>query len=195
MNALVDELKTRARLGLNAIQKGDWGLVERAERASGKPGVPASKQPVEWKLRHCLALAAREVGFGSWDQARRVLSGRATAGDDMGGFWHVPRCNGLLSHWFASYGDAQASLAAASHRALLPYRHQFVVVDDHYLRELGLSITGAGDGAGERTVTDLSSAWQDTGRDLVAAYGSTAWAVLCGHRLRASRAAAHQMRD
>ncbi|CAN5899499.1 hypothetical protein BH11PSE8_BH11PSE8_37640 [soil metagenome] len=194
MNALVDEIKTRARLGLNAIQAGDFGLVERAARVRGGPRALGGAPPVEWKLRHCLTLAANEVGFASWDQARRVLSGQAVLGDDMGGFWHTARCNSLLSHWFASYGDAQASLDAASHRTLLPYRRQFVVVDDNYLRELGLAPAVANDEAGARAAADVLAAWRESGPDLMAAYGSPAWAVLCSHRLRTVRAAARPVR-
>ncbi len=67
--ALVTELKTRARLGLNAIRAGDLGLLQRAKIGIGR----AAAQPPEWKLRHCLTLAANEAGFTTWEQARRVL--------------------------------------------------------------------------------------------------------------------------
>ena len=162
MNAPIIELKTRARLRLNA-----------ARRAStDAPAAPADTQPE--RLRDCLIAVARETGFSGWEQALRVLGGQAVSGDDMGTFWHAPRCNGLLSHWFAHHDQALECLALGAHRVLLPYRRQFVVVDDHYLRELGLSIGDA--------------AWGEAGRDLVQAYGSAAWLQLCGQRLRALRA-------
>jgi len=167
MNALITELKTRARIGLNAIHAGDFALVARAEAVSGKPRA----HPPEWKLRHCLGLVANAVGFADWDEGRRVLGGTAGAGDDMGTFWHAPRCNGLLSHWFARYDEARTSLAVAADRTLLPYRRQFVVVGEPYLRELGLD-----PGDPHR---------HGAGRDLVAGYGGPDWLALAERRLRA----------
>ena len=162
MNAPIVELKTRARLRLNAMRRA----------SADAPAGPADTQPD--RLRDCLIAVAREAGFTGWEQALRVLGGEAAGGDDLGTFWHAPRCNGLLSHWFAHVDQARECLALGEHRVLLPYRRQFVVVDDHYLRELGLSI---GD-----------EAWGEAGRDLVQAYGSPAWLALCNQRLRALRA-------
>ncbi len=133
------------------------------------------------RLRECLNAVARELGFSGWPQALGVLGGQASRGDDMGAFWHAPRCNGLLSHGFARHEQARECLslgaefgpAPGCHRVLLPYGWQFVIVDDHYLRELGLGIA--------------DEAWGRAGRDLVLAFGSAAWQALCGQRLRASR--------
>ena len=169
--ALVTELKTRARLGLKAIRAGDLGLLQRAKVGIGR----AAAQPPEWKLRHCLTLAANEAGFTTWEQARRVLGGQATAGDDMGAGWHAPRCNGLLSHWFADHARARICLAEMPRSVLLPYRRQFVVVDENYLRELGVP----------RAVEH----WDAADRDLVSAYGGAAWLALCQLRLTALREA------
>jgi hypothetical protein len=166
MNALIIELKTRARLRLNAMRRA------AANAPAGAPVSLVATPPR--RLRDCLIAVTREAGFSGWEQGLRVLGGQAVSGDDLGSFWHAPRCNGLLSHWFARHDQARECLALGEHRVLLPYRRQFVVVDDHYLRELGLNI---GDGA-----------WGDAGRDLVQAYGSAAWLQLCSQRLRALRA-------
>ncbi len=168
---LVAELKTRARLGLKAIRAGDLGLLQRAKLGFGR----AAAQPPEWKLRHCLALVANEAGFTTWDQARHVLGGQATSSDDMGAFWHAPRCNGLLSHWFADHVRARTCLAEMTQSVLLPYRRQFVVVDENYLRELG--------------VPRASKHWDAADRDLAWAYGGSAWLALCQLRLTALREA------
>lgn len=162
-HALIGELKTRARLRLNALRSAD------AESA-------AEATPADARLRDCLIQVSRELGFQNWDQARHVLGGEAVRGDDLGAFWHAPRCNGLLSHWFASHEQAREALAAGAHRVLLPYRRQFVVVDEHYLRELGLAID--------------DPAWSPMGRDLVAGYGSAGWVSLCRQRLAATRGGA-----
>lgn len=159
MNTLVAELKTRARLRLNAARRADPQL------AAGRAGP---------RLRHCLTLVSAEAGFTGWEQARRVLTGRAEPGDDMGAFWHAPRCTGLLSHWFSGYPAARAFLAGTGTAVLLPYRRQFVVADRHYLHAIG--------------VPPDAAAWRDAGRDLVAVYGTPHWLDLAQHRLRATRA-------
>ena len=161
-NALITELMTRARLRLNASRR------DPVHASSDVAEAPPDR------LRDCQIAVAREAGFSGWEQALRVLGGQAVSGDDLGSFWHAPRCNGLLSHWFARHDQARECLALGEHRVLLPYRRQFVVVDDHYLRELGLSIGDA--------------AWGEARCDLVQAYSSAAWLSLCNQRLRALRA-------
>jgi hypothetical protein len=172
VNALIVELKTRARLRLNAMRR---GTAQAPDQLLPRAGL-APRRGTEYRLRDCLNAVAREVGFLTWAQALRVLGGHAsgTAGtEDMGTFWHAPRCNGLLSHWFASYDRARDCLAPDEGRVLVPYRRQFIVVDGHYLRELGLAPD--------------DEAWDRAGRDLVQAYGGEAWLALCRQRLLALR--------
>jgi hypothetical protein len=148
MTAAVDELKVRARVRLNTAR--------RAGQAAGQ-------------LRDRLHEVAREAGFRDWEHARRVLAGEASPGDDMGTFWHAPRCHSLINEWHADLARAQAALDAG--RYLLPYRLQFMVVQADFIRELGLDPAVA--------------AWGEAGYDLVRGYGSPAWAALCADRLRA----------
>jgi len=169
MNALIAELKTRARLRLNALKRVPAANV--AEPLSMT--VRAEHLSSTHRLRDSLNLVARDVGFQTWEQALQVLSGKAEPGDDMGSFWHAPRCTGLLNHWFASHEQAREALATSDQRVLVPYRRQFVVVDGNYVRELGMTID--------------DDAWRRAGRDLVRAYGSEAWVALCRQRLMASR--------
>ncbi len=150
MTQAIDELKVRARLQLNAVKKAGEGDAPR--------------------LRDCLHDAARAAGFLHWEHARRVLDGLAAPGDDMGSFWHAPRCNVLLNHWYADLGRAREA-RAKSGGFLLPYRRQFVVARDEYIRELALE--------------PADEAWSALGRDLVSGYGSTAWSALCMRRLKA----------
>jgi hypothetical protein len=167
-NACIGELKTRARLGLHALEAGDQHLLERAAKVSGV----RMATPDSWKLRHAFALVARSVGFRTWEQARVALGGEARPGDDMGTFWHAPRCMGILNHWFAHYEAARDALAQMPGHALVPYRRQYIVVNEAYWRELG-----------------LGDAWPDdtdaAPLDLVAMYGSARWQALCWSRLRA----------
>lgn len=56
MTRAIEELKTRARLRLNAARKAD--------------------EVVSLRLRDCLHEVSRQVGFLQWDPARQVLGGR-----------------------------------------------------------------------------------------------------------------------
>ncbi|MDD2176410.1 hypothetical protein OIN59_03130 [Acidovorax sp. D2M1] len=114
----LDELKTRARIALNA-----------ARRAGDHDA----------KLRHCLNDAARQVGFVHWDHARTVLGGFARPGDDFGTFWHAPRTGILLNQWFASHAEARAVHAQDPGAFVLPYRRQCMLVQAEFVAELGLN--------------------------------------------------------
>ena len=117
--ALVDELKVRARVRLNRA---------RREGAAGSA-----------TLRDHLHQAAREVGFAGWEQARRGLGALAAPGDDMGSFWHVPRSGILLHIWFSEYAQARSVLAQLADGFLLPYRRQCFIVQAPFIEALGLN--------------------------------------------------------
>jgi hypothetical protein len=165
MNALLVELKTRARIRLNAARK------------NGLPG-----EGEDLSLRHCLNQVARDTGFVHWEHARRVLGGLACEGEDMGSFWHAPACNALLNGWFAGGPSAIAAHRGNPGTFLLPYKRQFVVVQDHFIRELALD--------------PADPAWAEVQGDLVGSYGKAAWLALAMCRIKAPRAtfAATQVR-
>jgi hypothetical protein len=151
MTRAIEELKTRARLRLNAARK--------------------AGNAVDLRLRDCLHAVARNVGFTHWDHARRVLAGMARSGDDMGGFWYAPRCGVLINQWYAD-PDVAREAHGLTGGFLLPYRHQYMVVQDYFIRELGLD--------------PVDAAWAEVRYDLVSHYGCAAWASLCTHRLKAA---------
>jgi hypothetical protein len=91
----------------------------------------------------------------------------------MGSFWHAPACDALLNAWFARHADAVVALAAKPGSVLLPYRRQFVVVAEPFIRELGLD--------------PHDPAWAAAENDLVSAYGSAAWSSLAWQRLKATQ--------
>ncbi|WP_370679549.1 hypothetical protein [Comamonas sp. GB3 AK4-5] len=149
--ALVDELKVRARVQLN-----------RARR-EGQAGAT--------RLRDALHEVARESGFADWEHARRVLSGLAAPGEDLGSFWHAAGTGILLHIWFASHEEGRAVVANDPGGFLLPYRRQCFMVQAPFIEALGLDPQDA--------------AWAAIDHDLVAGYGSEAWRVLSWQRLRA----------
>ena len=119
IEALVDELKVRARVRLNrARREGSAGTM---------------------RLRDALHEVAREVGFKDWEHARKVLGGLAVLGDDMGDFWHVPRTGILLHHWFSDYAQARVVLDQVQTGFLLPYRRQCFIVQAPFIEALGLN--------------------------------------------------------
>lgn len=149
----VAELKTRARLRLNAM----------------KASQPDAKGEV--RLRDCLNLVSREAGFSDYTHARRVLGGEARPGEDFGTFWYAPRCAGLLNQWFASYEEARAALKSAKRRSfLLPYKRQFMVVEDDFIRELGLD--------------PEDKAWAGAERNLLKMGEVKSWRTLCFLKLK-----------
>jgi hypothetical protein len=164
------ELKTRARLRLNALNASEPAVTAYAKRISKKHRWP---WPAEWKLRHTFNIAATEIGFRDWAHARRVLGGQSIPGDDMGGFWYDFRCDLLLNQWFARYEEARDYRQQSNDRWLFPYGKQFVVGDANYVRALALD--------------PGLPLWTSVSRDLVACYGNAAWSELCSAKLATTR--------
>jgi hypothetical protein len=92
------------------------------------------------RLKHCLAVVARELGFQSWEHARRVLRGDATE-QDCGTLLYDASVRGTLNVWFAHYDEARAHLdevrRVRGEHYLLSYRTHFLVVDRHFIEALG----------------------------------------------------------
>ena len=164
MNLLITEMKTRARLLLNLLQAGHVAGKKQALMLSRKQGW---ELPETWQLRHCLNLAAADIGFQHWEHARRVLSGQAEVAEDMGEFW--PKLDNPTTH----YSQAQAQLRLQPELFLLPYRLEFMLVSADYLQALGVATEGP--------------EWSAINHDLVAGYASTTWLNLAAQRLEASR--------
>lgn len=163
MNRLIQELKTRARLRLNAHR-----------RASGEGKTAASADDL--RLRDCMHEVAREAGFVHWEHARHVLGGQAGAGEDQGSFWYARGCASLLTPWFARHDEARRAQQEGAAGVLLPYRRQVVLAGADFLVELGLD--------------PESPLWADAGFDLVSTAGSPSWEALAWQRLWATGAQA-----
>ena len=158
MNRAVQELKTRARLLINASRSAEGAL------AGGH----------ELRLRDCLQAVSREAGFAHWDHARWVLGGQARIGEDHGTFWYAPGCAGLLTPWFAHYSEAREARLQNPEAVLLPYKRQYLLASPDFISEIGLEAD--------------SPLWAEAGFDLVRSAGSPSWEALAYQRLRAVRA-------
>lgn len=87
------------------------------------------------RLKDSQLLIARKYGFRNWDHAREVLDGNFC--QDYGTFWYKNQCSTLLNKWCANYKQA-SQVQVDSGGFILPYKHQFLVVETHYLALLGL---------------------------------------------------------
>ena len=151
---LVSRLKHIARRLHRRIDDGD--LEARA--------LVAADEPVQ--RRHCLRAVARRVGFDSWAQARGVLEGEPNS--DRGTFMFRESGGAISNIWSASYAEAK-ELHAGAGGFLLPYRHQFQVVQGPYVKWLGLD--------------PLDADWELVGHDWLAPRDVDAWRRLAGQRL------------
>ena len=159
MNELIQELKIRARKRHKSLLAGDRTVFERLQRRFPKAS--------EYKLKHSLHLVAYENGFGDWPMALRYLSGASDTSHDSGSFWYAHKCMTLLNHWFANYNEAEDFCANNEALCLVPYKHQFIVVDENYLSMIGCE----------------HKAVNSETRDLVASYGSESWRLMVRSRM------------
>jgi hypothetical protein len=164
------ELKTRARLLLNALRANSPSVMHSSARIAKQQGWSL---PEKWSLRHALNLAASEAGFHHWEHARQTLEGTAPTPQDMGTFWYDKQAHGYTNHWFASYAEARQQLELHPDSYLLPYKNQFFVAELPCIEQLGLG--------------QHPGLWQAISHDLVAGYGSAAWQTLCALRFKATR--------
>jgi hypothetical protein len=139
----VRELKTRAEILHGRLASGDHGALARLralpELAHADAETLASAAP-RMQRKHCLSVVARELGFATWEHARRVLQGDAREADF--GTLLYPERSGTLNAWFVSYAEAREHLDEArkggERRYLLPYKKQLVVGDRAFIEALGL---------------------------------------------------------
>jgi hypothetical protein len=139
MTDAIEELKVRAEILHSRVKARDSRALLRLR------AMPELQRAAEAELRvlagairrrHCLAVVAAEAGFSSWTAARRAITG-VDADADFGTLLCPPRCGGFLNLWYARYGDA-ALTRRQSRGYLLGYRQHCLVVQQDYIRTLGL---------------------------------------------------------
>jgi len=162
MNRSIEELKIRAKRLHKSVNAGEPAALARIRklRSSG----------LEVRRKTCLNGLAMEMGFREWGHAKSVLSGENWQEPDKGTLWYSARCGALLNIWFADYKEARRCLIENPEYYLLPYKNQFIVVDDNYLKVIGL---------GE----DCQDEWTILGHDLIDGFGSLEWHHLVWKRI------------
>ncbi len=132
------ELKIRAEILHKQIQDGAAARLRlRALTEYRRSSVDelASIAP-EIQRRHCLNIIAAELGFSNWPHAKSVLTGEEPIAN-FGDLLCPEKCAMHLNHWCRTHEEA-AAMRGETGGYLLAYRHQFLVVDRHYIRTLGL---------------------------------------------------------
>jgi hypothetical protein len=125
---IIDFLKKQARVLQRSAEGGDASALARIKRQCTTVALGE-----EIKRKNCLATIARELGFTGWKALVDAFQGEADANFQV--FLHPSRCQVFWNVWFASYDEA-AKVRAKHGGFLLPYKNQFMVVDEDYIRAL-----------------------------------------------------------
>jgi hypothetical protein len=145
----VRELKVRAELLHRAVQASEAEALERLRalaelRKADANALRAAAATMQRK--HCLLAVSRELGFTSWEHARRVFEGDATE-LDFGTMLYARYGAGHLNQWFSTYDEARefhAGMPDGEARGyLLAYRQQFFIADRFFIRSLGVDADDA----------------------------------------------------
>ena len=133
MSTLRDDLKARARALHRAAQLRDPVAIAELRRCRDLKPLDDDALVARAQRRHCLSALAQRLGLSGWSHLTALLDGTS---NDFGTALHIGS-PAQWSIWSASYAEAQ-SIRAEHGGWLLPYRHQYMVVDEHFVRELGL---------------------------------------------------------
>ena len=155
MTAPVDRLKHVARRLHRSIERG-----ERTSDGIVPPGETLQR-------RHCLHAVALRLGFRAWPHATAVLQRKEQR--DWGTLMYRDGA-GMTNVWTATYDQARSLLTSPT-TFLLPYAHQFQIVEAPYIAWLGLDPTHPD--------------WQAIGRDWVRPKDTSAWERITHRRLDA----------
>jgi hypothetical protein len=145
----VRELKIRAEILHTRVGEGDVGALARLRslvELRRADGVALAALAQDIRRKHCLAVVARECGFGGWEHALRAFDGDPGE-TDLGTllYGREPGASSGLHVWFTrrEYDEARALLGAAPHapgerRFLLAYKRDLFLADAPFVARLGM---------------------------------------------------------
>lgn len=134
-NPAIESLKHLARLLHRQGQSGEPKALARLRKHPDFKSSPDDAIHNQVRRRHSLDLIAKETGFPDWPQTVKILAGKEAY--DYGTVLHPKGCSAHTNIWFASYDEAQP-VRDETDGYLLTYKTQFLIVDQHYIRTLGL---------------------------------------------------------
>jgi hypothetical protein len=161
------ECKVRASLLLKELCGADAARARRAaERLRALP-VFARLSPEEvvargesMRHKHALAVIAHEQGFPSWEALKAARDEETPPRLNIEAFF-ARGSSAFLNRWFSTYDQA-----LAAHRTgggfLFPFRKQFFVCDEEFIRALGADPSDPDwEGMGRNWVAPLDTAARD----------------------------------
>lgn len=154
----IDEYKIQASLLLKSLQANDTSkrnmAIQQLKVVPQLAQLSSEAIQHQAKRKHALAAIACKHGFGSWQALREhceYQNSQPFVRNYVGGH---------LNKWFATYEEAKAEQQVAG-GFLFPYKKQYFICDQHFVRQMGLD---AGD-----------ADWQAIGFDWVKPLSIKAW--------------------
>lgn len=135
MADIIDHLKARARILHRHAKGGSPTALARLRRLTELTSLDDDQIKASVKRRHCLTAIGNGIGFDSWPETTRALSG--AAGAEFGTLLYPPGVHGHWNIWCASHEEAK-KIRQSHGGYLLTYKHQFLVVDADYVSAMGL---------------------------------------------------------
>ncbi len=133
---VIDRLKNEARLLHRKAADGDPAALVRIRKVHENPKLDDAALKTAVRRRHGLAALARGLGFESWTHAVQVLRGENS--EDFGKLLYPHACGAHSNVWSASYREAR-EIHRETGGYLLAYRHQFLIVEEDFIRTMGLN--------------------------------------------------------
>ena len=154
-----DFLKAHARILQRDVQAQATNALQRVRVLREFKELEDAAIVEQVQRKHCLTTVALELGARDWNALVAELN--ANVNDDFGTMWHVL---GHWNIWSAQYDEAR-QIRADHGGYLLPYKKQFMIVEDNYIETLGLN---PGDPDWERIGRDWVATTDMTARDRLA---------------------------
>jgi hypothetical protein len=132
---VIEVIKLRARMLHKQLERGDQEAVTRLRKLPELRRLHADALRSTVQRRHCLALLARELGLQGWSHLTALWSEREVS--DYGALFYPPSCGGHWNVWSSSPEEALA-IRADHGGYLLPYKHQYVIVEAAFIEDMGV---------------------------------------------------------
>lgn len=132
---VIEQLKLRARFLQKQIERLEPAALKRARALPELRALREDALLDVLQRRHCLAILARELGLNGWSHLTELWSSSSSV--DFGKLFYPAQCGGHWNVWSSSLDEARA-IRAEHGGFLLPYRHQFVIVERAFIEDLGV---------------------------------------------------------
>ncbi len=131
----INQLKQHARILHRDAKAGDEKAIRRIRKIHGL-GLEGDAD-IQQKVRrsHALTVIARELGFKGWQHLMAVFDGSETR--NFGELLYPKASDAYWNIWSARYQEAK-KIRKEHGGYLLPFQNQFFIVDEHFIRHIGI---------------------------------------------------------